>query len=895
MYYLLILDEATRHVWIVLLKRKSDAHEAFVTWLKRAERATGERMVTLAGDHGGEFIGARWEAWLAANGYARFFSNPRDPKENPYIEREMRVTKECGRAAHRESGLPREYWGRMAEYSVWCRGRLSRAGVETTTYEAFYQRRPSVKYAMAPGTRGWVYISPEDRRKGDWLTDKGVEGRMIGVAPNSFGWLMLLADGREVTSSHVDFWEDDDDDDAPTDVAIELHGPSGPSEPDVASISRELAPLPPPSPSVPTTPVLGPVDPPQPPPAPRRPRTARPLPPPREPSTRIRQQPRRLGQATEEQIEAYVAPLTAADEEAPDDDTPAPPAPAILSARMMRSRAWRDALVLKAKVRGDLVPAHRGEAMASNVAAKWSEAEQKELATLREKGVYEIAELPPGTDALPGVFVYALKRDEQGELQYDADGTVGGQKARFVARGDLQAPGSWANSFAATASQESLRLVCSIACRPGFQLYTADVKGAYLNAPLDHPIYMRIPRTDDRELEAARMGGRVWRLRKCLYGLVQSGYEWSKLLRSLLQALGYRCLDTDHGLYILERDGGQCYLPTHVDDLFGATNESALWRWTIDGLTRDITFSKEGPASLHLGTVITQAPDGSIYLGQGPFIDDLARENGLHEATPADTPMPPGTYLEAEGEPLTSGTPEEYRTLVGKLGWLPLTSRPDLAVAVRSLGRFLQNPREPHMKVARYCVRYLVGTRKYGICFREDGAGLLVYSDSDWAGQPDTRRSRSGWLVWRNGPVAWGSLLQLPHALSSAEAEFYAAATAMKRALPISFTAVELGVLDPDAPIPILIDNTAAIAILGSENISRNVRHISLRWSFVRHLVAQGIFEPIFVPSEHQAADLFTKALARARLAECRDLAGVVDIDASLLAAGGRMGGHSLV
>ncbi|KAK4704580.1 hypothetical protein P7C70_g1623, partial [Phenoliferia sp. Uapishka_3] len=177
LYMLIIIDEHTRHAWIRLVKRKSDASDAFVEWDQKAERRSGHKLLEIGGDKGGEFRRGKWDKYTNKLGIDRWWSNSRTPKENPFVEREMRVTKECGKAALKHSGLPLACWGRVMQYSIWCQGRLARKSRQNskTSYECFYNQRPSLAQAVTPGTIGWAYVNEEDRKNPNYGTVKALK------------------------------------------------------------------------------------------------------------------------------------------------------------------------------------------------------------------------------------------------------------------------------------------------------------------------------------------------------------------------------------------------------------------------------------------------------------------------------------------------------------------------------------------------------------------------------------------------------------------------------------------------------------------------------------------------------------------------------------------------
>ncbi len=116
-----------------------------------------------------------------------------------------------------------------------------------------------------------------------------------------------------------------------------------------------------------------------------------------------------------------------------------------------------------------------------------------------------------------------------------------------------------------------------------------------------------------------------------------------------------------------------------------------------------------------------------------------------------------------------------YRELIVCLLYLTRRTRPDIGYAVSVLCRLSSDPSRHHLVAAMQVLRYLAGTRDYGISLgMQSGTseGLIAYSDSDWAGDKDDLKSMSGYGIFLNGElIAWSSKKQKCIALSSAEAE----------------------------------------------------------------------------------------------------------------------------
>ena len=135
-----------------------------------------------------------------------------------------------------------------------------------------------------------------------------------------------------------------------------------------------------------------------------------------------------------------------------------------------------------------------------------------------------------------------------------------------------------------------------------------------------------------------------------------------------------------------------------------------------------------------------------------------------------------------------------YASAVGSLMYDMVCTRPDIAQAVSTVSRFMSNPGRPHWEVVKWILRYLRGSTNMKICFGGGEPKLIAFSDSDMAGDVDTRKSTSGYLVTHSGgAVSWQSRLQKCVALSSTEAEFIAVTEASKELLWLKRLAGELG------------------------------------------------------------------------------------------------------
>jgi hypothetical protein len=195
-----------------------------------------------------------------------------------------------------------------------------------------------------------------------------------------------------------------------------------------------------------------------------------------------------------------------------------------------------------------------------------------------------------------------------------------------------------------------------------------------------------------------------------------------------------------------------------------------------------------------------------------------------------------------------------------------ITTRLDIAYAVNALSRHLLNPTDAHWQAGKRVLRYLQGTRNLGLSFKKsnsDAFQVEAYSDADWAGDQDDRKSTTGYVVLLNGSVvSWVSKKQATIALSSAEAEYMAISSTMQEITWIGQLLKELKV-NVSQPTKLFCDNQAAIAISQNDVHHARTKHIDIRHHYIRQAIHNKEVTLSWIRSEDQLADIFTKALPR--------------------------------
>ena len=216
-----------------------------------------------------------------------------------------------------------------------------------------------------------------------------------------------------------------------------------------------------------------------------------------------------------------------------------------------------------------------------------------------------------------------------------------------------------------------------------------------------------------------------------------------------------------------------------------------------------------------------------------------------------------------------------YANIIGSVMYAMISTRPDIAQAVSVTSRYMSNHGKEHWSALKWLMRYLKGTTSVGILFEGghefEGDPLMGWSDSDFAGNLDTRRSQSGYLFTLYGTViSWKSSLQGVVALSTTEAEFMALTSAVKESVWIRGLLQDFGVFQES--ISIDCDNNSALCLAKHQVYHERSKHIDVRLHFIREEVEKGKIRVFKVDTTENPADMLTKPLPKAKLELCMSL-----------------------
>ena len=502
------------------------------------------------------------------------------------------------------------------------------------------------------------------------------------------------------------------------------------------------------------------------------------------------------------------------------------------------------------------VPQTYAQAMSCSDKEKWERAMREEMEALNDNKTYDLCTLPSDKNLVGGRWVYSIKTDLNGGQRY---------KARYVAKGFSQIKGEdYHETFAPTAKMTSLRLVLQMAAQYGLKLHQMDVKTAYLNAPIDCEIYIQQP----KGFEVTTGGGKnlACKLNKSLYGLKQSGRNWNTMLHRHLIENKFVQNPVEPCLYLRQEEGRFTLILIWVDDLIIGSNEDNHISEVKGMLASKFKMKDLGKLSYFLGMEFEQG-EGYVKVNQRRYLEKLLERFEMTNCKPRRTPSELKLDFD-DNEPVNSS---KYREVIGSLIYAMTCTRPDLSYIVTRLSQYLEKPCKSHWVGAKQVLRYLKGTLDYGLVYRKcsEGLKLVGYSDADWASNSEDRRSVSGYcfgLSRGGGLISWKSRKQPTVSLSSCEAEYVALASAVQEMLFLKQLIKGVNLFKGNEPIVLFEDNQSAIALAKNPVKHQRVKHIDIKYHFIREVVKSGSVVLEYCPTENMVADVFTKPVSKVKL-----------------------------
>jgi hypothetical protein len=897
-YFALYLDDKTRNMWVRFLKKKGDASQASIEFVKQIKIVTGAYPREWNTDGGKEFL--RFNAWIKKEGTETRISPPRTPEPNGPIERAQGYVMQTARVMVIDSGLPAYLWPLAVETAIYVINRLVRDGETQSPLKQWRDilglpnADTSLRHVKVWGCKAYVHIPQEDRIKALKMMPRARVGRLVGYeGDHGHVYKVWIPSTGEIKRSRdVTFWEDDfykPPSGAEAHESVPKKGPSvtmkgtkkasqlmiegGQTEgeqtvdqdrllealedtdlrtifdfTDVEYVRGRVQTLSPdPIPATTNRDSLPSVH------------IQRPNPKPEPTTKRVSTRstkgipPKRLEDEIADAAanKARTRRGAAGSEEDPIQGVAAETTP---------KKYW--------EVR---IPHNYRQAKASPQWEEWHQACLNQISKIKAMNAYELVTAPPDdVQILPGKWVFDIKPDAEGNiLQY---------RARWVVCGNFQEKSN-ANRYAPVASDGGIKVFLTKVARDDKELRQIDIVSAYLHAVLQgRKVYMRQPTGFE---EGSK--GDVWLLLQALYGLRESANLWYKTFDTQLRGNGFEPLIEDPCIYLRRKD--DTMLALYVDDCLLAANSHDINSALVAILKDSFGVKDLGEPTRFLGcNLVRDRANRTITLSQIPYVMKTLTRYAMQHCSGNKVPMHPGWKGESnDPDTADKDRTDDFMAITGSVNWLVTRTRPDLALANGKLQRQSNAPSEKDLRAAKGLLRYLKTQGEYGIILNADPAqGLTIYTDAAFQDNPDGRSTEGHVILFGGAPIIWSSKKQTFVAPSTTIAEFCAYDAAIKNAMWINKLLIACG-LRVDAPIPVWTDSANGLIISGTCRMGPSTRWIDNRFFFVRDAYDRKVIELRHIDGKINPADGFTKALDEGNYRAFQERIGVRKLDTAVV------------
>lgn len=816
-YFITFIDDFSRYMYLYVLQNKHEALDVFKVFKAEVEKQTGKQIKIVRSDRGGEYYGRYTEDGQAPGPFAKFleengivaqYTMPGSPDQNGVAERRNRTLLDMVRSMISSSKLPKSLWIDALKTAVYILNRVPTKAVSKTPFELFKGWKPSLHHVRVWGCPSEVRVyNPQERK----LDPRTISGFFIGYPEGSKGYRFYCPSHttRIVESRNAKFIEYDQISGRDRSLVIDHTDISSSSGTDLGndtssdpmSVDNPINVINNPIEQIPQSAEIGQVE---------------------RPDSTLRRSNREKRSAIASDYEIYLQ----------ESD-------------------------FNIVVEND--PDTFSKAMNCRQSTLWYDAMKEEMNSMAQNQVWDLVELPDGYKPIGCKWVYKTKKDSSGNIER--------YKARLVAKGFTQREGvDYTETFSPVSKKDSLRVILAIVAHFDFELHQMDVKTAFLNGDLEEQVYMKQPEGfSSKESEHL-----VCKLKKSIYGLKQASRQWYLKFHEVISTFGFVENVMDQCIYQKVSGSKVCFLILYVDDILLATNDMGLLREVKQYLSKNFDMKDMGEASYVIGIKITRDRQRCILgLSQEAYINKVLERFRMKDCSPSPAPIVHGDKFNLNQCPKTDlernqMTNIPYASAVGSIMYAQVCTRPDIAFAVGMLGRYQSNPGLDHWKAAKKVLRYLQGTKDYMLMFRRtDEFEVLGYSDSDYAGCLDSRKSTSGYIfMLAGGAVSWRSAKQTLTATSTMQAEFVACFEASSHGVWLKSFISGISIINSiSKPLRILCDNTAAVFLAKNNKSGSRNKHIDIKYLALRERIKENKVVIEHVRTGNMLADPLTKGM----------------------------------
>ena len=459
-------------------------------------------------------------------------------------------------------------------------------------------------------------------------------------------------------------------------------------------------------------------------------------------------------------------------------------------------------------------------------------------------------------------------------------------KSRLVAGGHMQDRTLYPDKSSPTPSINSIFIIAALAAQQENEVATLDIGNAYVNARITGPpVYMKINAElakyicdiDKDYVPYLRHNGElIVKLKKALYGCVQSSLLWFKHISSILIEAGFKQNPCDECVFNCGSDEDMMTVIVYVDDLFISAKNA-------DDVDDFISYieSKFDKVTVHRGSVQSYLGMNFIFGGSIPksvqinmsgYIADLMSDYKIQKTV--TTPANNNLFKETKSTPLSSEKSKELHTIVAKLLYLATRVRFEILLAVNYLTTRVNKFNQGDWEKAQRILEYLNGTQDIGLTLcigKDEQPDIHLFADASYGVHEDGKSHSAGVVTLGNATVSVKSQKQKIVTKSSTEAELVCGSDMIGIGYHVKDFLAGQGI-EVDK-IDLHQDNTSTISMMikGGSSNSRT-RHIRVRYFFIKERIESGEVNVRHTATEDMVADILTKPLQGARFVKLRDM-----------------------
>ncbi|KAH9694912.1 Integrase catalytic domain-containing protein [Citrus sinensis] len=665
-YFLSIIDDYSRRVWVYTLKSKDQVFEKFFEWKNLVENQCGKNVKKLRTDNGLEFCNQKFDSFCAKEGIARHKTVRLTPQQNGLAERMNRTLMERVRSMLVQSKLPKTLWAEILLTACHLVNLSPSTAIEfKTPYERWTGQPANYGNLRAFGCPAYAHTSQGK------LAPRALKGLFIGYPEGVKGykiWCTDLSPPRCIISRDVTFNEKELLNQKSAQQPTKEDTETGKKQQFEVELSRSDN-------SLEAEDSGGVID-----------------------SSRDPELPQQE-QESQGHEQGY---------------------------QLTRDRAKRQIKQTRRYGYADLISyalaaAHQidedepkiyKEAVQNKFSKEWQQAMDEEILSLYKNNTWELVKKLDKRRVVDCKWIFKVK-----------DGLTGDEpkrfKARLVAKGYTQKEGVDFNEvFSPVVRHASIRVILALTAVQDIELDQLDVKTAFLHGRLQEEIFMTQPEGYVDSMKPRH----VCLLKKSLYGLKQSPRQWYLRFDEFMITNGLMRCNYDCCVYFkLLEDDLYIYLLLNVDDMLIACKRRDEIEKLKVMLNSEFDMKDLGTAKKILGVEIKRnRTKGEIFLSQERYLTKVLETYKMLDSKPVLTPLAAHFKLSNQ---LCPKTDEEkldmknvpYANVVGCLMYAMVLTRPDLSHSVSVVSRYMAQPVREHWRAVRWIMRYLNGSLSHGL------------------------------------------------------------------------------------------------------------------------------------------------------------------------------------